>query len=96
MWFVARHEVDYLAEAWRDDQLLIATWVRDMRRVKSWRDYIVIRPSDGEVICRAATLWVLVDLKRRKPLRIPMEMASSFDPLHAARTKSDGVAKARE
>lgn len=78
MWFVARHEIDYLAEVWLDDELVIATWARDFARVKSWRDYAVIRPSDKTVVCRASTLWVLVNLETRRPIRIPPAMISRF------------------
>ena len=87
MWFVARHEIDYLAEVWANDKLVIATWVRDMQRIKSWRDYVVIRPADEVVVCRAATLWVFVDLARRRPQRIPDEMAQRFSPLQRARAQ---------
>jgi acyl-CoA thioester hydrolase len=80
MWFVARHEIDYLAEAHLGDELVVATWVRDLRRVKSWRDYVVVRPGDGTIVCRAATLWVLVDLATRRPTRIPAEMTAAFAP----------------
>ena len=78
MWFVARHEIDYLAEVWLDDQLVIATWPRDFARVKSWRDYAIIRPSDQVVVCRASTLWVLVNLETRRPMRIPQDMIARF------------------
>lgn len=85
MWFVARHEIDYLAEVWPNDRLVLLTWVRDMARVRSWRDYLIIREDDSSEgatpVCRAATLWVLVDLSRRKPSRIPSEMAQRFEPL---------------
>jgi acyl-CoA thioester hydrolase len=81
MWFVARHEIDYLAEAWLDDDLVIATWVRDFHKVKSWRDYLIVRPRDARIICRAATLWVLVDLPTRRPVRIEREMIERFAPL---------------
>jgi acyl-CoA thioester hydrolase len=81
MWFVARHEVDYLAEVWPRDELLVATWVRDMHRVRSWRDYVIYRPADETIVCRAATLWVLVDLETRRPTRIPAEMIAKFAPL---------------
>lgn len=85
MWFVARHEIDYLAEVWRGDELVVATWVRPMRRVKCWREYAILRPSDRHVVCRACTLWVLVDLATRRPLRIPREMALRFEaPASAA------------
>lgn len=82
MWFVARHEIDYLAEAWENDHLLIATWVREFKRVKSWREYVIARPADETVVCRGATLWVLVDLASRRPKRIPADMRRSFDPLN--------------
>jgi acyl-CoA thioester hydrolase len=81
MWFVARHEIDYCAEAWLDDELIIATWVRDMRKVKSWRDFLIVRPRDETVICRASTLWVLVNLETRRPQRISLEMVRRFAPL---------------
>ena len=88
MWFVARHEIDYLAEAWLGDRLIIATWVRDFGKVKSWRDYIIVRPADNTLMCRAATLWVLVELSSRKPRRIPNEMVDKFKPLRSAQGSS--------
>lgn len=81
MWFVARHEIDYLAELWEGDDVLIATWVRAFHRVKSWRDSLIVRPADGTLICRASTLWVMVDLANRKPCRIEQAMAERFAPL---------------
>ena len=81
MWFVVRHEIDYLAEAWPGDEIVLATWVRTMHRVKSWRDTLIVRPADQTVMCRAATLWVLMDLKTRRPLRHEPDMISRFTPL---------------
>jgi len=81
MWFVVRHEIDYLAEAWPGDELVLATWVRTMHRVKSWRDTLVMRPADKTLVCRAATLWVLVDLQTRRPIRHDTDMVSRFAPL---------------
>ena len=78
MWFVGRHEIDYLGECWLGDELLIYTWVRDMQKVKSWREYLIYRPADEKVIMRAATLWVLVKLETRKPARIPGAWAALF------------------
>lgn len=87
MWFVARHEIDYLAEVWPNERLVLATWVRDMQKVRSWRDYVVIRPDESDLgaapVCRAATLWVLVRLSTRKPVRVPADMVERFQPLEA-------------
>jgi acyl-CoA thioester hydrolase len=94
MWFVARHEVDYRAEAHAGDALVVATWVRDVRRVKSWRRTVVMRPADGRIVCEAATLWVLVHLASRRPVRIPPDMASRLDPLEHRAPAAAGRAPA--
>lgn len=81
--FVARHEVDYLAECWEGERLLLATWVRSMRRTTSWRETLVVRPADGSLIARGATLWAFVDMRSRRPARVPAEMAAKYEPLEA-------------
>ncbi len=82
MWFVARHEIDYVSEASDKNQLRLTTWVDDIRRVKSWRTtYIHAVGETTRVVCRCKTLWVLVDLKTRKPKTVPFEMAHALQPL---------------
>ncbi|MBX3355157.1 MAG: acyl-CoA thioesterase [Phycisphaeraceae bacterium] len=81
MWFVARHELDYEAEAWPGDALVVATWVRNVGKARSWRDTVVWRPRDRTVVLRAATSWVLVDILSRKPARLTDEVALQLDPL---------------
>ena len=86
MWFVARHEIDYLAEVRAGEVLYLATWVRDLRRAKSWRDSVLWRldgdPDDEpRMVCTASTLWVLVDLKTRRPCRVPEAMTKALNPL---------------
>jgi acyl-CoA thioester hydrolase len=80
-WFVARHEIDYRAECWAGERLVLATWVRSMRRTTSWRDTIVVRPADATIVARGATLWAFVDLASRRAVRVPPAMAAAFDPL---------------
>jgi len=84
MWFVARHEVDYRAEVFPGDALEVYTWVRTMGRSTSWRDTRIVRAGDGTPVCAASTLWAFVDLATRRPVRIPPEFRTAFDPLEAA------------
>ena len=83
MWFVARHEIDYRGETFANDELLAATWLHSFRRTSVRRDTFIVRPSDGRVICMANTRWALVDLKTRRPTRIPGDIKASFPPPHA-------------
>ena len=72
-WFVARHEIDYRAEAFEGERLVIATWVRNTRKSLLWRDSLIIRPADRSVVCLAGTLWIHVDLDSRRPKPPPGE-----------------------
>ena len=86
MWFVARHEIDYLAEATSSDQLRLTTWVDDVRRVKAWRTTVIHTLGDPHIeVCRCKTLWVLVNLATRRPVSVPSEMVLALDPLNNPR-----------
>ena len=49
LWFVARHEIDYLSEVWPGDDLVVATWVRDFRRGLLTTREIRLATEGGEV-----------------------------------------------
>lgn len=78
LWFVRRHEIDYLAEVFEGDVLSMATWVAGMEKARSHRRYLIVRPGDGTVICRGETVWVLMDLKARRPMRVPGSMVERY------------------
>ena len=84
MWFVARQEVDYRAEAFPGDELHVFTWVRTLGRSASWRDTEIVRARDGGRVCSASTCWAFVDLATRRPARVPPDMRAAFDPLEPA------------
>lgn len=78
MWFVARHEIDYRAEAFVGDHLVAATWIRDWTRTTVTRETRILRPSDGKLVIVASTRWAFVDLQTRRPARIPPSMREAF------------------
>jgi len=78
IWFVRRHEIDYLAEVMLGDELVMATWVEAFHKTSSPRRYVMYRPSDGKVVCRAMTIWVLVTRRTSKPRRIDPDMAARY------------------
>lgn len=78
MWFVARHEIDYRAEAFAGDRLIAATWLREWTRTTVVRETRVWRPADAKIVIHASTRWAYVDLDSRRPARIPPEMRDAF------------------
>ena len=69
MWFVARHELDYLGEAFAGDRLVIATWVEKLGRTSLVRATRILR-EDGALLTSATSRWALVDLATRRPTAI--------------------------
>ncbi len=70
MWFVARHEINYLAEAFAGEKMLLITWVQDLGRTSLTRATRIVRMGDGVECVRATSRWAMVDLATRKPVPI--------------------------
>ncbi|MFB0536744.1 MAG: YbgC/FadM family acyl-CoA thioesterase [Anaerolineae bacterium] len=77
---VRRHRIEYRQPAVLDDELELATWASDVKRTTAVRHYTVTRVSDGALLARARTLWVWVDLKTGRPIRIPQTFLADFAP----------------
>lgn len=76
--FVVRIEVDYLAEARREDRLLIRTWADSFRRTSMILAQEMVRADDPEVAvarARVTAVWVGPD---RKPMRVPEEVRAGL------------------
>ena len=73
-----RHQIEYLQPAKLGDELEIATWYSDVRRIAATRYYTIKRAEDDELLARAQTLWVWVDVKTGKPIRIPEHFLDEF------------------
>jgi len=79
-WLIRRTVVDLHGPAPYRDELEVRTWVSDIRRVRSQREYEAYRLSDGALVARGHTDWVYVDLKRNLPIRPPAELLSALMP----------------
>jgi acyl-CoA thioester hydrolase len=75
-----RHQIENLAPAALGDELEIATWASDTRRISATRHYTIRRAADGALLTRVDTLGVWVDLASGRPIRIPSEFLADFAP----------------
>ena len=75
-----RHRIEYRQPAALDDELELATWISDVKRATAIRHYTVTRVGDGALLARARTLWVWVDQKTGRPIRIPGAFLADFAP----------------
>ena len=74
-----RHELDYLAAAFENEDLLIGTWiVESNQKVSLTRTYQIIRESDGMCLMRAKTKWVCMDIQAGKARRMPKLFSEAY------------------
>ena len=82
-WVVRSHFIEYLQPAYEGEQVIVRTWVADMKKVTSMRKYRILRPADGAVLARAETDWAFISRETGGPRRIPPELAQSFEVVSA-------------
>ncbi|KPW95514.1 Uncharacterized protein ALO50_01479 [Pseudomonas syringae pv. cerasicola] len=76
---VVRHEIDYLASAYENDELQLATWIVDWdRRLKMTRCFQLKRPADNLTLLRAQTTFVCIELSSGRPKRMPAEFIEGY------------------
>jgi acyl-CoA thioester hydrolase len=92
MWVARKHTVRFHAPAVYPDELTAQTWISDMRRVQSHREYRFTRTADGAPICSARTNWVFVNADTQRPERIPEEFQRYIlDPSRALDDLDTGI-----
>jgi acyl-CoA thioester hydrolase len=77
-WFARSHKIDYLAQAFPADRLIVQTWVVDFQRARSRRRFRFLRAADRAVLARAETEWAYVDSATGRPRAIPAEVIACF------------------
>lgn len=76
---VLRHEIDYLAAAYEDQELQMATWIVESdQRLKMDRRFQLVRPDDGTTLLRAKTIFVCIELSSGRPKRMPTEFVEGY------------------
>ncbi|HEY0982646.1 MULTISPECIES: acyl-CoA thioesterase [unclassified Schlesneria] len=78
-WVVRSHYIEYLISAQLGDEIVVRTWVANLKKVTSLRRYEMIRVSDQAVIARSASDWAYIDYVTGSPKRIPPEVAQAFE-----------------
>ncbi len=80
MWIIREMHVRYHEPALYGDELEIRTWVSDFRRVRSHREYEIVRVRDNCRILRGRADWVFMDRTEMRPKRLVAEFEGGFQP----------------
>ena len=77
-WVLRSQAIEYLKPAIVGDAILVRTWVADMKKTRTRREFRVIRESDKALIATANMVYAMVGLSRGLPSAIPPELAEAF------------------
>lgn len=80
--FARRHRITYVQPAFHNDLLDVTTYGFDVKRVMATRHFRIERRGSGkpELIARANSLYVWVDLATGQPIRTPAGYLESLAP----------------
>lgn len=78
-WVARTHTIEYLSPAFEGDEIVVKTWVADMKRVTSLRRFEIFRRSDEKQLAVAATNWAFINLRTGLPSRVPSEILEAFE-----------------
>jgi len=80
-WVVRTHQIEYLQAAFANDEIVVRTWVANLKKVTSLRRFRILRLSEGKetLLAVAATDWAFIHFATHQPKRIPPEVASAFE-----------------
>lgn len=77
-WILSRFSVVIEKRPMFADKLTIRTWPQGFERLFFMRNYDVLDESGG-IIARASSLWLILDVEKRRPLR-PASLTVSMPP----------------
>ena len=78
-WVVRSHFIEYLTSARLGDEIVVRTWVANLKKVTSLRRYHMIRVADQVTLAKAYSDWAFVDFTSSVPKRIPVEVSQAFE-----------------
>jgi len=76
---VLKHALHYLAAAFIDEELVVATWiVSSDARLRLSRQFQIVRPADGATLLRARSEYACMEISSGKPKKMPPAFVSGY------------------
>jgi acyl-CoA thioester hydrolase len=79
-WWVRETGIEYLRPVRYNDLVEVKTWVADIQRVSSRRLYEMRLAGTEELVAKAHTDWICMDVQTRRPARVPEEFKAAYFP----------------
>lgn len=77
-WMILDWKVKITKRPKFNDEIIAKTWSRKVEKLYAYRDF-QIEDKDGNVIAIGTSRWILVDLDRRRPVRITQDIIDLYE-----------------
>ena len=84
-WVALRHEIDYKAPGFLNDNLRVRTWVGTVKGLSFERHTQILRDRDEQLLAQARTLWCPIDPETGRPKRVSAELRALFSTAGTSR-----------
>ncbi len=78
-WILSDWQVKIIKRPVYSEELKVETWGRDFQKAFTYRDYRVLN-SKGELCIIATSKWALMDVNKRKIVRLTDEIKNKYNP----------------
>jgi len=76
---VLKHELHYLAAAFADEELVVATWIMSSdAKLRLTRHFQIVRPHDAKTLLRARSEYACMEISSGKPKRMPAAFIEGY------------------
>ncbi|MEA4901106.1 acyl-[acyl-carrier-protein] thioesterase [Desulfitobacterium sp.] len=76
-WVLNRWQIEIIHYPHRGDRIKVQTWMSNSKRFYAEREFLVLS-AENEVIAQANSLWIFLNLEKRRPHRIPQEIQEAY------------------
>ena len=76
---VLKHELHYLAAAFADEELVVATWIiHSDAKLRLTRRFQIVRLADSSTLLRAQSEYACMEISSGKPRKMPPAFISAY------------------
>lgn len=86
-WMLYRWKVEIIKHPKVKEDVKVKTWVSKLDRFYAFREFVLL-DKDENIIVKASTVWLCVDMNKKRPIRIPKVYSESMDILGEPNFKS--------
>ena len=86
-WMLYRWKVQIAEYPKVKENIQVKTWVSKLDRFYAFREFTLFDKNGREMV-RASTVWLCVDMKKKRPIRIPKEYVDAIEIIGEANFKN--------